>query len=156
MPWSEHGRSRMLQAIILICVWPLIILWGAGCYLFWLIRFPHDYLLTHTVPAALRAPGEKTLLGLHHAFGAVSELSEADYFLCVDGWIALLFGQGKERGKTLSQRVEQVSRQRQQMGVTDQSGLRSAVTVARDQLSRDLGHYLLPANLVTIYCPQNR
>lgn len=143
--WSSVLWRKLMQLIVLATVWPLIVLWGLAVYLIGLIKFPFKLLQTWLVPSTLRAPGEKTLMGIHNAFGPVLDLEQGDYIECIDGWVSILFGAGVALDKNLSIYLLQVSSERKDIdhrtGAVAE-GLRSNLSVAREYLSRDLGHYL--------------
>lgn len=143
--WSSTAWRRALQLLLLGLLWPLVALWGLSVYLLAAIKFPFKYLQTWLVPVNLRAPGEKTLTGIHNAFGPALELDQADYIECIDGWVLILFGATTALDKNLSIYLLQVSSERKDIDPRTgkvAEGLRSNLSVARDYLSRDLGHYL--------------
>lgn len=143
--WSSTPWRMALQLLLLGLLWPLVALWGFSLYLFSVIQFPFKYLQTWLVPANLRAPGEKTLIGIHNAFAPALELDQADYIECIDGWVSILFGEQTALDKNLSIYLLQVSSERKDIDPRTGAvaeGLRSNLSVARDYLSRDLGHYL--------------
>ncbi len=143
--WSTVPWRRLTQFFVLTLVWPVIMLWGLGVYLVALIKFPFKLFQTWLVPNALRAPGEKTLIGIHNAFSPVLDLDQTDYIECINGWVAILFGDGIALDRNLSIYLLQVSSERKDIdhrtGAVAE-GLRSNLSVAREYLSRDLGHYL--------------
>jgi len=143
--WSSTAWRRALQLLLLGLMWPVVGLWGLSVYLLAVIKFPFKYLQTWLVPTNLRAPGEKTLTGIHNAFGPALELDQADYIECIDGWVSILFGAATSLDKNLSIYLLQVSSERKDIDPRTgkvAEGLRSNLSVARDYLSRDLGHYL--------------
>ncbi|MGH1372919.1 MAG: hypothetical protein ACRBBW_12825 [Cellvibrionaceae bacterium] len=143
--WSPVLWRKLSQLAVLMLVWPLIVVWGLAVYLLALVQFPFKLFQTWLVPDSLRAPGEKTLMGIHNAFSSAIDLSQADYIECIDGWVSILFGATIALDKNLSIYLLQVSSERKDIdhrtGAVAE-GLRSNLSVAREYLSRDLGHYL--------------
>lgn len=144
--WSAQWWRLGLQALLLLALWPLLTFWGLISYLARLIQFPYHYWQTMRVPAALKAPGEKTLIGIHNAFGSVLEMDEADYIECLDRWVECLFGPEIAKEKRLSLYLAKLSGERKDIDYRTGAvakGLRSNLSVAREYLSKDLGHYLV-------------
>ncbi len=143
--WSRVFWRKFLQLFILTLMWPIIALWGLAVYLVTLVKFPFKLFQTWLVPSTLRAPGEKTLVGIHNAFNSVLDLEQSDYIECINGWVSILFGASVALDKNLSIYLLQVSSERKDIdhrtGAVAE-GLRSNLSVAREYLSRDLGHYL--------------
>ena len=145
LEWSPTSWRRMLQVLMLALVWPFLVLWGGLLYLASAVQFPFLYMQTWLVPQTLRAPGEKTLIGIHNAFSPALELSDLDYIECIDGWVTILFGSSVANERNLSSYLLNVSSERRDIDPRTGAvaeGLRSNLSVAREYLSRDLGHYL--------------
>ncbi len=143
--WSSSRWRYALQILLLIVFWPVLALWGLSLYVFVLILFPFRFVKTWLVPENLRAPGEKTLTGIHNAFAPMLEFEQSDYVECINGWVAILFGESIALDKNLSVYLLDVSSQRRDIDPRTGAvaeGLRSNLSVAREYLSRDLGHYL--------------
>ncbi len=143
--WSASRWRCALQIVLMVGFWPLLALWGLSLYLLGLLLFPFQFIRTWIVPENLRAPGEKTLTGIHNAFTPMLEFDQADYVECINGWVAILFGENVALDKNLSTYLLDVSSQRRDIDPRTGAvaeGLRSNLSVAREYLSRDLGHYL--------------
>lgn len=149
LAWSEVRWRRFLQGLCLTLIWPLFFLGGLLRYLWSLVSFPFRYYRTLVLPKGIRSPGEKTLLGMDNAFKPVLVLNERDYIECVDQWVEILFGAATAREKSLTVYLSSVSAERCAiLGVdaceSNDSGFRSEIRIAKQRLSRDLGHYLSP------------
>ncbi|WP_439134922.1 hypothetical protein [Pseudomaricurvus sp.] len=148
LSWSEVHWRRILQGVCLALVWPLIILGGLIHYLWNLMVFPFLYFQTLSLPKGLKAPGEKTLMGMNNAFQPVLTLNERDYIECLDQWVVILFGADVSKEKSLSIYLSTVAGERRatlgsaEVANSCENGLRSNLFIARQRLSRDLGHYL--------------
>lgn len=148
--WSRDWSRRVAQIILLLLLllWPVIVLWGLLEYVILLVRFPAELIGTYRVPKTVRSPGEKTLAGIHNAFQQVLELPDGMYIRCIDDWLPILFG---ERGEGQLM-VEFVERERQRQRAVEVSEfqlaaqMRSELAVAREKLSKRLGHYLSDQN----------
>lgn len=149
LQWPEAFWLKLVQLLLVIAVWPLLLVGALIQMLMRLIWFPARFLVTFLTPGSLQAPGEKSLLGIHNAFVSASissiSLSEALYVNCVDTWIAQLYGAETAKLKNLNAYIEQLEKERSglNMEVNLEASLRDEVVVARERLSRDLGHYLV-------------
>ncbi len=146
--WSRDWWRRAAQFILLLLLWPLIVLWGLLEYMVLLVRFPVEFIGTYRVPKTVRSPGEKTLAGIHNAFQQVLELPEGMYIRCIDDWLPILFGKRGE-GQLMMAFVDR-ERQRQRAAEVSEfqlaAQMRSELAVAREKLSKRLGHYLSNQN----------
>ncbi|MAZ86318.1 MAG: hypothetical protein CL693_01620 [Cellvibrionaceae bacterium] len=143
--WSSSRWRYALQILLLVGFWPLLAIWGLAVYLTGLLMSPLKFIQTGMVPENLRAPGEKTLTGIYNAFIPMLELEQSDYVECINGWVAILFGESVALDKNLSIYLLDVSSERRDIDPRTGAvaeGLRSNLSVAREYLSRDLGHYL--------------
>ncbi|GAA5317240.1 MAG: hypothetical protein AseanaTS_24440 [Candidatus Pelagadaptatus aseana] len=138
----------LLQGLIFLLLWPGIILWGLAEYLLLLLKSPGMLLSTYRAPEGVRSPGEKSLVGMHNAFQDILEMPNSVYIRCVDSWLPVLFG-SVQPGKTLREYVA-IERLKQQKVYDSQfelaGQLRCEIAVARENLSRDLGHYLVKSS----------
>ncbi len=149
LQWPASPIMRGIQALLVVGVWPLLFV-GAFIRLFasWL-TFPARLIATLITPNKLQAPGEKSLMGLHNAFACLGissiVLSEPLYIACIDEWIGLLYGEQIAKDKSLGMYIHRVECERAELDASEPLGasLRDEVTVARERLSRDLGHYLV-------------
>ena len=127
-----------------IVLWPIIILWGVAEYLLYLLKSPALLMSTYRVPDGIRSPGEKSLVGIHNAFLEVLDMPEPLYIRCVDEWVIVLFANKNKYGLSLSEYVnKERDRQTKASHDLDQfvGPFRNIISVARESLSRDLGHY---------------
>jgi hypothetical protein len=142
--WSQ-GWRLLVQGLIFLLLWPGIILWGIAEYLLLLLKSPWLLLGTFRVPKGVRSPGEKSLVGIHNAFQDVLDMPNSMYIHCIDSWLVVLFG-ALQPGATLREYVK-IEQDRKQEVVESQfelaGQLRCEIAVARENLSRDLGHYLI-------------
>lgn len=121
-------------------------------FLFWLARvirasviFPFLTLSTYFKPSDLRAPGERNLKGVHYQFARHIDLPPDLYVQCVDDWVRALYGYEKLPKYSLSNYLDAEYLKRRQLAYDDDASLRSLIASqisnAREDLSRDLGHY---------------
>lgn len=142
--WSETLWRKGLQYLLFVLVWPVLVLWGLLAYILLLIRFPVDYVKTFTVRTGVRSPGEKTLSGIHNAFHNMLDLPDALYIACMDEWIVILFDISVDKQYMLKfvERERKLQKNVEVSGFHLNQQMRSEVAVAREKLSKKLGHYL--------------
>jgi hypothetical protein len=149
LQWPISPFVRCIQALLVMGVWPLLFIGALTRLLVNWLMFPARFIATLITPNQLQAPGEKSLLGLHNAFACLGissiVLSEPLYIACFDEWIGLLYGDQVAKDKSLGMYIRRVERERAEMEVSKplEASLRDEVAVARERLSRDLGHYLV-------------
>lgn len=142
--WSGNIGRFCMQCLILLVYLPVNFLVELVRFLHNLVLFPARYILTFFNPSGLHAPGEKNLVGLYNAFFPFLELSVERTQRCLEDWVPVLYGADKAKRHRLSYYVED-ERQKQQRAAS-QSGVmaasfRSYRAIARERLSKDLGHY---------------
>ncbi|WP_166998836.1 hypothetical protein [Pseudomaricurvus alkylphenolicus] len=143
--YAGNTHIKVVLTALLILISPLYVAIGLLFYLFTLICLPVRMLQTYRVPKTLKAPGEKTLIGLHNAFQPIMDMGDQLYVECMDNWVEELFGNKAAQKQNLSRYMKALAAKRQDIDpVTGQvmEGIRSNLSVAREYLSRDLGHYL--------------
>jgi len=142
--WSKNGLVLGIQGLILALALIPMSLWLIAKCCLRLILFPYRYLLTFIVPKDLKAPGEKTLVGLHNAFHSHLNLGATDYIACLNDWIKILYGEKTLDQHNLQQLMETELKKVHYQGQNDDlsGSLRSVVAVSREKLSKELGHYL--------------
>lgn len=149
LQWPGSPGMRFIQSLLIVAVWPVLFVGALIRLLASWITFPAKLIATFITPKQFQAPGEKSLLGLHNAFASLGissiVLSESLYIACVDEWVGLLYGEQVARERTLGSYIQRVERERDELECSEPLGasLRDEVTVARERLSRDLGHYLV-------------
>ncbi len=149
LQWPLSLFMRCIQALLVVGVWPLLFIGALIRLLVNWLMFPARLIATLITPNQFQAPGEKSLLGLHNAFACLGissiVLSEPLYIACIDEWIGLLYGDQVAKDKSLGMYICRVERERAELDASEPLGasLRDEVTVARERLSRDLGHYLV-------------
>ncbi len=149
LQWPLSLFTRCIQALLVVGVWPLLFIGALIRLLVNWLMFPARLIATLITPNQFQAPGEKSLLGLHNAFACLGissiVLSEPLYIACIDEWIGLLYGDQVAKDKSLGMYICRVERERAELDASEPLGasLRDEVTVARERLSRDLGHYLV-------------
>lgn len=144
LAWSGIWWRRAGQLLMLLALWPLLVLGGLFRFCGNLLLMPSRLIACYQVPKDLRSPGEKSLIGIANAFSPVLDLPEQDYIRCVNRWVSILYGDGVALKRNLS--VYLVDLKRQQKGFRDvpsqSKGARRDLVIARERLSKDLGHYL--------------
>ena len=146
--WSRQWWRRAAQILVLLLLWPAIALWGLLEYVLLLLRFPAALADTYKVPKAVRSPGEKTLVGIHSAFQHILDLPDGMYVCCIDEWLPILFG-ARGEGQLMAQYVEREHQRQQAVEVSEfqlAAQMRSELAIAREKLSKRLGHYLADPN----------
>ena len=141
--WSKNPLVLAIQwlvltlALIPMCVWLLV-----KCCLRW-VAFPFRYLGTFSVPKDLSAPGEKTLVGIHNAFGRHLDLNAGDYIACLNDWIKILYGEETSLRYNLNNAIKVELDKNKIRGKNEDltTAMRSLVAVSREKISKELGHY---------------
>ena len=137
--WSKNPLVLAIQWLVLLIALVPMLVWLAVKSCVRILLFPIRYLRTYTVPKDLRAPGEKTLVGIHNAFSRHLNLSAADYVACINDWIRILYGQETVMGHDLERFVDDEREKYQDRGVA--ATTRSLLAISREKLSKQLGHY---------------
>jgi len=131
---------------MLLALWPLLVLGGLFRLCGNLLLLPSGLMACYQVPKELRSPGEKSLIGIVNAFHPVLDLDEDDYIRCMNGWVSILYGDAVALESNLSVYLTRL--REQQKGLRDDSdgpskAARRDLVIARERLSKDLGHYLV-------------
>ncbi len=149
LEWPDSLAMKFIQSLLIIGVWPVLFVGALIRLLACWFTFPARLIATFITPKQFQAPGEKSLLGLHNAFACLGissiVLSASLSNACVNEWVGLLYGEQVARERTLDSYIQRVERERDELECSEPLGasLRDEVTVARERLSRDLGHYLV-------------
>jgi len=141
--WSNNPFILTIQWLVLVLALVPMSLWLlVKCCWRWGV-FPFRYLGTFFPPKDLRAPGEKTLVGIHNAFARHVDLSVSDYIACINDWIRILYGEEKSVRYNLSNAIKLELDKKQQIGHRTEMAdvMRSLVAITREKLSKELGHY---------------
>ena len=147
--------SRMFAACgwlgkitILLCnsvVLPFTLIWWCFRILKGLIFYPICISLSHLKPKNLRGPGERNIKGIHYQFASHAELPIELYIACVNEWTSILYGQDKLPGHKLENYLDTDYLDRrnslQDAEPIVEQILKTQISNAREELSRDLGHY---------------
>lgn len=144
LAWSVGGFRFLMQCVILSVYLPLNFVFQLLKTLHNLLLFPFRYLTTFFTPSGLHAPGEKNLVGLYNAFFPYLELRPEDAVACLDDWVPVLYGTNKAKQYKLARYAD--DERLKQLRAAEQSGVmaasfRSFRAIARERLSKDLGHY---------------
>ena len=144
LTWSAGGFRFLVQCAILVVYLPLNTLFQLLRTLHNFVMLPFRYGATLFTPSGLHAPGEKNLVGLYNAFFPYLELHPEDAVACLDDWVPILYGSAKARQYKLARYAE--DERLKQLRAAEQSGVmaasfRSFRAIARERLSKDLGHY---------------
>jgi len=146
LEWSNIWWRRSGQLLMLLTLWPLLVLGGLFRLCGNLLLLPSRLLACYQVPKGLRSPGEKSLIGIANAFHPALDLEDDDYIRCINRWVSILYGAEVALKSNLSVYLTRL--RVQQKGLRDDSGgsskaARRYLVVARERLSKDLGHYLV-------------
>lgn len=144
LSWSKDGARFLVQCLVLVIYIPLNALFYSLKALHNLLLFPFRFVGSFFKPSGLHSPGEKNLVGLYNAFFPFLALSPDDAVSCIDDWVPVLYGQLKSNKHKLAQYV--ADERLKQLKAAQQSGVmaasfRSFRAIARERLSKDLGHY---------------
>lgn len=137
--------GRLVYALLILALSPALLLVGLCYVLYKLATFPHRYVLTYFTPQDLRAPGERNIQGMYHAFSRHMDLPFDLYIACIDNWVSILYGDSAAKTHSMENYLKQ---ERSQLDLHESvygSGmneyLRTTINIAREQLSQALGHY---------------
>lgn len=146
LEWSDVWWRRCGQLLMLMALWPLLVLGGLFRLFGNLLLLPSRLLACYQVPKGLRSPGEKSLVGIINAFYPVLDLDDEDYIRCINRWVSTLYGDKLALERNLSVYLLQLKQQKQDLhdeSYDPSKGARRDLVVARERLSKDLGHYLV-------------
>lgn len=132
--------------IVMACILsPLLILIWIIKALAALITFPFSIISSYIKPTGLRAPGERNIKGVHYQFARHIHLPPELYIKCVDDWVRILYGEDKLPKYSLASYLDTDYLLRRRIAyeedATMQNLLKTQISNAREDLSRDLGHY---------------
>lgn len=148
LPYREKARKqtaivKLVYALMMLALSPVLALAWLLHAVFQLVAFPFQILSTFLSPNDLKGPGERNLQGIHNAFIPHFDLSPHYYMLCVNDWIAILYGQQTLDTHRMDKQVS--VRNMALFGVSNpelnELPLRNALSQARETLSQQLGHY---------------
>ena len=144
LTWSEGSFRFLVQCAILVVYLPLNTFFQLLKSLHSLVMLPFRLAATLFTPSGLHAPGEKNLVGLYNAFFPYLELKPEDAVACLDDWVPVLYGGAKAQQYKLARYAD--DERLKQLRAAEQSGVmaasfRSFRAIARERLSKDLGHY---------------
>lgn len=108
------------------------------------LQYPARLILSYIKPRDLRAPGERNLQGLHYQFARYIDLPPELYLQCLDEWVAILYGVEKIPSYSIKRYLDAeylLHRQRIDHGHTTAELVLSQISIAREELSRELGNY---------------
>ncbi len=144
LSWSNDGSRFIVQCLVLTVYLPLNFIFQLLKSAQNILFFPFRFAVSWLTPGSLHAPGEKNLVGLYNAFFPFLRLSPEDAVACIDEWVPVLYGSAKAKVHRLARYVD--DERIKQMKIAQQSGVmaasfRSYRAIARERLSKDLGHY---------------
>ena len=136
--------TRFWYFLLVLILMPLLIIAAIFRGLYVAAMFPYRYLSTYIVPHDIKAPGEASIQGIHHAFSNYFELPTDFYLCCVDDWVETLYGSEALNAHRMEfyvdlQKIMNMETLKRNEDVT--AHLRSTVHIAREQLSKELGSY---------------
>ena len=142
---QAHLVGKSIVLIVNLLLLPLLLVWWCLRILKGLLFFPLLILFTYTKPTKLRGPGERNIKGLHYQFASDIEFPLDVYIECVNEWTTLLYGSDKLPEYGLENYLGDDYLQRSKEGVAKDELLsqimKTQISNAREELSRDLGHY---------------
>jgi len=142
---KTHMLGKFLMIILMIVLLPvLIVIWIVRALISLLI-FPFMVISTYIRPYALRAPGERNIRGVHYQFARHINLTPELYIKCVDDWVSVLYGPEKLPEYSLATYLDASYALQKRIVHEDDAALNSLlktqISNAREDLSRDLGNY---------------
>lgn len=149
-PFAAAFRSgkifgKALIILVNIFILPFTILWWCFRFLKGIFFYPLAILFSHAKPKNLRGPGERNIKGIHYQFASHIELPTSMYIACVNEWTGLLYGADKLPKYRFENYLSADYLQRKKTVADDdallEQILKAQISNAREELSRDLGHY---------------
>lgn len=141
---AKLAGKVLIMCLALVLSPILIVLWLLNILRMFLC-FPFLFLFSFMKPRNLRAPGERNIKGVHYQFARHINLPPALYIRCVDDWVRILYGHEKLPKYSLASYLDADYLLRRQVAYEDdasvQNLLKTQISNAREDLSRDLGHY---------------
>ena len=144
--FKKAGLSgKFVISIMILLLSPLVLIRWFINVLKAILLYPLKILLSFFKPIGLRGPGERNIQGIHNQFARYIDLPPELYIKCLDEWVAILYGTDKLPRFSLSSYMNTDFINQNQASLARQSGLhtliRTQIGSAREELSRDLGHY---------------
>lgn len=137
--------GKLLLGLVITLLLPLIVLVWLIKLVIFSVLMPFLILVSYFRPPGLRAPGERNLKGVHYQFARHINLPPDLYIRCVDEWVAILYGREKLPRFSLANYLDADYMMRRQIAYAKDSSLqqllKTQISNAREDLSRDLGHY---------------
>ena len=142
---TANGFNKFIINLIYLVFLPLLVLFWLLNILRGVVTYPILILLTRITPRDIRAPGERNIKGVHYQFAQHTQLPPELYVRCVDDWVRILYGADKLPKYSLANYLDADYLVRRRVAYADDQTLHSLVkkqiSNAREDLSRDLGHY---------------
>ena len=153
LPYYQRTKNlnklaKGIYFLIVLVTLPFIILMYLVDILAALFFFPFRYISSRKISDDLKAPGEGNIQGIHNAFFSHFDLPLDYYVHCVNDWAHILYG---KKNKNLNRmqdfldfkQLNHINHFGSDSKADDlvQPHLRSAVNIAREQLSQKLGSY---------------
>lgn len=133
--------TRFIYFSLILVGLPLILFFWLVQLVFTLIIFPYRYYSTFFLPPGFAPPGERNIQGMHTAFSKHVNLSTKRYVKCINAWSRILYGKDAATKYALEKFFDTSMLEKSDLGGQAASHLRSSLRVAREQISRGLGHY---------------
>ncbi len=143
---TAQGHIKLFYIALAIVTTPFfLIIWPIDLAMT-LIRLPFQYVWSYYTPASAKAPGERNIRGIHHAFAPHMDLNPESYIACIDDWVQVLYGEQVAKKHKMTRYVDEnllhLSRFRSEHPRDPLlQHLRSSVAMAREKISLDLGCY---------------
>jgi len=137
--------GKLFIVVLNIALLPLLILWWCLSILKAIFFIQPSIWLTYAKPRNIRGPGERNIKGIHYQFASHIELPIEMYIACVNEWTALLYGSDKLPKYRLENYLDNDYLERRKVAHNAdpliEQMLKTQISNAREELSRDLGHY---------------
>ena len=133
--------TRFIYFSVLLVGLPLILLFWFIQLVFTILIFPYRYLSTFFLPPGFKPPGERNIQGMHTAFSKYVDLSTERYVKCVNKWIKILYGKKAAKQYQLQRYFDSRLLEQDDPGGVTANHLRNSLRLAREKVSKELGHY---------------
>lgn len=145
LPFFKYAKYqslpiRIIYFLLILIVLPLLLLIWIVRIALNLIQLPFHYGATYFLPKDFRPPGERNIQGMHSAFTPYVNLSPIHYIECFNTWIKLLYGEQAALEYQLENYFD-VKLLREKPVGDEAIHLRNSLRIARERISRELGHY---------------
>ncbi len=138
---QHNVLTRFVYFIIMLVGLPLILLFWLAKLGFRVLIFPWRYYSTYYLPPGFRPPGERNIQGMHSAFSKYVNLSTVRYLKCINIWAKILYGKEAANKHRIENYFDMNLLKHTYSTGTDANHMRNSLRLARETVSKKLGHY---------------